>query len=158
MPSPPDVRPQPIRVRPARADDLERLVEIHASAFPDRRRREERVRQLTLHPLAGAGDLWVGVDDGGALVGHALLFPLEAWFGGRRVRVGGIASVGVAPEARRRGVASALLAHLHEVARDRGDALTFLYPFRQRFYAEHGYAPAVAGRRLRLSPQAIPWA
>ena len=79
-------------------------------------------------------NLYVLVEDETVLA-HAFLFPLEAWFGGARVRIGGIATVGVAPEARGRGLGSRLVEHLHELSLERGDALTVLYPFRQAFYA-----------------------
>jgi predicted acetyltransferase len=156
--------------RTARPGDLERLIDVHASAFPDARGRDARERNFARNAHGELSDLWVAValesadaaarDPGGegALVAHAFLFSLRAWFGGRLVAVGGIASVGVAPEARCRGVGSALVEHLHAVSRERGDALTVLYPFRQAFYARHGYGPTTAYRRLRLAPASIPWA
>jgi predicted acetyltransferase len=94
--------------------------------------------------------------DAGVVVGHAFLFRLEGWFGGARVRVGGVASVGVAPEARGRGVGSALVEHLHGVSQEHGDAVTVLYAFRQEFYARLGYAPTSATQRLRFDPRAVP--
>jgi predicted acetyltransferase len=142
--------------QPAGENDLERLVEIHAHAFPDDRGRDARARHLTRNAFGGLEDLWVAAVDG-TPVAHAFLFPLEVWFGGSRVRVGGIASLGVAPEARRQGVASSLVGHLHEVARERGDALTVLYPFRQAFYARLGYGPTSAYQRLTFAPWSVPW-
>ena len=144
-----------LELRPACEDDLERLLEIHARAFPDPRGREARLRNFRANPLGDLSDLHVALD-GGVIVGHAFLFPLEGWFGGARVRVGGVASVGVAPEARGRGVGSALVEHLHGVARERGDAVTVLYAFRQAFYARLGYAATSATQRLRLDPRAVP--
>jgi predicted acetyltransferase len=143
-------------IRPAREGDLERLVDIHASAFPDPRDRDARLRNFTRNALGEMGDLWVLLE-GGMPVAHGFLFALEAWFGGARVPVGGVATVGVAPEARGRGVGSRLLQELHEVSRARGDALTMLYAFRQGFYARMGYTSASSYRRLRLHPAAVPW-
>lgn len=141
--------------RTAREADLERLLEVHTSAFPDARGREARVRNFTRNPLGRFEDLCVAVD-GDAIAGHAFLFPLEAWFGGERVRVGGIASIGVAPEARGRGVGSAMLEHLCRISAARGDAVAVLYAFRQGFYARAGFATASSYRRLRLHPASIP--
>jgi predicted acetyltransferase len=78
------------------------------------------------------------------------------WFGGVRVRAGGIATVGVAPEARGRGVGARLMEHLHAQTEAWGGAITILYAFRQGFYGRHGYAPASSARRLRVSPHAVP--
>ena len=141
--------------RPATPDDLDRLIEIHTVAFPDGRAAPERRRNFEANPLGPLGDLHVAVL-GGTIVAHAFLFRFDAFFGGRRVPMGGIASVGVAPEARGRGVGSALLAHLHERADVRGDALTMLYAFRQGYYARIGYAPTTSRKRLVLDPRSIP--
>jgi predicted acetyltransferase len=144
--------------RTASEDDLERLVDVHSAAFPDLRSREVRLRNFTQNPLGDRSDLWVAVTVAPeVVVAHAFLFRLKAWFGGVLVPMGGIASVGVAPEARRRGVGSALIGHLHAVSFERGDVLTVLYPFRQSFYARMGYVTTSNYRRLRVSPASIPW-
>ncbi|MGD0677032.1 MAG: GNAT family N-acetyltransferase [Polyangiaceae bacterium] len=140
--------------RPALTTDLERLVAIHTSAYPDERRADTRARNFTANPNGALDDLWVAVDDG-LVVGHSFLFALRAWFGGRALSVGAIASVGVAPEARGRGVASRLIAHLHDVAHARRLSLTILYPFRQGFYERLGYAAATPARHLRFAARAL---
>lgn len=148
-----------MRTRPAAPADVDRLVEIHFRAFPDPRPEEPRRRRFVANPLGSLADAWVAEDDG-VVLGHAFAFSLGAWFGGRRVPVTGIASVGVAPEARGRGVATALLARVHEVARARGDALCILHAFRDAFYVRHGYGKAGGYRRLRIAPASVPrgWA
>jgi predicted acetyltransferase len=142
--------------RQARAEDIERLVEIHAAAYPDGRRRDARVTKFTANPLGTLDDLWVAANERGALVAHAFLFPLKAWFGGRQVAVGGVASVAVSPESRGLGVASALLERVCQVSRERGDALVMLYPFRQGFYRRLGFAPTSRSRLLRVAPSGLP--
>lgn len=145
-----------VSFRPALEDDLERLLDIHTSAFPDPRGRVARTRNFHHNALGAFSDLHVAVEDD-AVLAHAFLFPLEAWFGGVRVALGGIATVGVAPEARGRRLGTRLVEHLHALSFARGDALTVLYPFRQAFYARLGYAPTSSYRRLRLHPASIPW-
>jgi predicted acetyltransferase len=143
-----------MRFRRATEADLDRLIEIHTSAFPDPRVYDARARNFTHNPLGALDDLRIAEDDG--IVAHAFLFRLEASFGGVKVQAGGIASVGVAPEARGRGVAGAFLAHLHQESRARGDAIDILYPFRQAFYARHGYGTTSPMRHLVFAPSAIP--
>jgi predicted acetyltransferase len=145
-----------MQTRRAEPSDLDRIVEIHASAFPDPRGYAERRYNFSENPWAPHSELRVVVKDE-RVIAHAFLFPMQAWFGGVRVPCAGIASVGVAPEARGTGAAGFLLQVLHEEAKARGDALSILYPFRQAFYAKHGYAPTSSVRRLRFHPASIPW-
>src|SRR5262245_39979606 len=81
----------PMIVRPARAADVDRLLEIHANAFPDPRAMEARRRNFLENALGNFDDLRVVEEEGGRIVAHAFLFRLEAWFGGRGVPSGGIA-------------------------------------------------------------------
>ncbi len=143
-----------VRVRAATASDLDRLVEIHATSFPDARGPEQRRRQLTQPPLGSLADLRVAEDATG-IVGHAVLFALGVGLGGRDVPAGGIASLGVAPESRGRGVASALLAGLERELIARGTPLALLYPFREGFYARRGWAPTSPFVRLELGVDAL---
>jgi predicted acetyltransferase len=105
-------------------------------------------------------DCLLVAERGGLVLAHAFLFELGFWFGGRRVCVGAIASVGVAPEARGEALARALLDDFHHRAHARGNALTLLYPFRQGFYARHGYVAVSPTHLLLLHPRAVPgsWA
>ena len=144
-----------LRFRPATSDDLDRILEVHLPAYPDERTAEERRRNFTASRFGSLDDLVVA-ERAGDIVGQAFLFPLEGWFGGRAVRIGAIASVAVAPEVRGQGVGSALLHHLHVASDVRGDALTMLYAFRQRFYARLGYGTSSSRRRLTIAPRSIP--
>lgn len=141
--------------RTAKRSDIERLVAIHAAAYPDPRSMAARARNFETNGRGSLSDLVVATSEG-AIVAHAFLFRLRGWFGGREVAVGGVASVAVAPEVRGRGVATAMMRELHRRSHARGDAITMLYPFRQGFYARAGYAPTPSRKRLQLTPTSIP--
>ncbi len=145
----------PLTFRTAIEADLDRLIDIHMSAYPDARGALARRRNFVANPRGPLEALHVAVE-AAEIVAHAFLFPLRGWFAGGPVSVGAVASVAVAPEARGRGVAAALLAHVHERADASKAAVTMLYPFRQGFYAKHGYAAVTPNRRLRFHPAAIP--
>jgi predicted acetyltransferase len=92
----------------------------------------------------------------GFLVGQARTIPYRGWFGGVETTVGGLAGVAVAPEARRSGVAGALVRdHLLRM-REAKIPWAMLYPFSSVFYAKFGWAPAVRRVRWRFPPQAMP--
>lgn len=142
-------------VRTAREDDLERLVTIHSDAFPDARGREARRRNFVDNPRGTLDDLFVAEADG-ALLGHAFLFSMASWMGGREVAMSGMASVAVAPEARGQGVATALVRRLVAETRHRGQVACLLYPFRHAFYRRLGWGLVSEVRRLRLAPSSFP--
>lgn len=81
---------------------------------------------------------------GGEVVGGLALFETPQWFGGRTVPSVGVAAVGIAPQARGTGVASAFLARTLLEARDRGLALASLYASTTRLYRRAGFELAGA--------------
>jgi len=146
-----------LEFRAATEEDCDRLLEIGLAAYPDARGVEERRRGLLANPFGEISDLLVALE-GDVIVGRAFNLPLEGFFGGRQLGIGGIASVAVAPEYRGRGVASALLHQLHTQSDVRGDAITMLYAFRHRFYERLGYALTSSRKRLAIDTRSIPTA
>lgn len=146
--------------RRATEEDLDRLVDIHFFAYPEGGYSDPtRRRHFTHNPLGSLHDVIVA-EHAGTVVAHAFLLPLRASFGGQLVRVGGVASVAVAPEARGRGVATALMDELHAASDRRGDALTMLYAFRHGFYSRFDYGTTSSRKRLTIDARSIPpsWA
>jgi predicted acetyltransferase len=79
-------------------------------------------------------------------VGGLLEIPMGQWFGGRSVPMLGLAGVAVAPEARGQRVAWKLVTHALREARERGFALSTLYPATVTLYRACGYE--LAGTRM----------
>lgn len=69
-----------------------------------------------------------GVFEGGTLLAKAVDRVQGQWFGGRVVAASGVAGVAVIPEARRGGLARTVLTRLLAEARDRGAAISTLFP------------------------------
>ena len=76
--------------------------------------------------------------DGDLVGGLGILF-MGQWFGGRSVRTGGIAAVGVPPEERGEGAAEALMTSVLRGLRKRGVPISTLYPSNLRLYRKVGY-------------------
>jgi predicted acetyltransferase len=144
----------PFAVRPAEEKDLDRLVEIHGASYPDPRGYEERVRNFTHNPLGGLEDLRV-VTGEGRVLGHGFLFSGRMWIYGGELLVGALASIAVAPEARGRGAASALVLAMHRELEGRGASLALLYAFNESFYARLGYATTAPFAELTIASSSL---
>ncbi|MGO1050947.1 GNAT family N-acetyltransferase [Crossiella sp. CA198] len=84
---------------------------------------------------------WRGfvAETGGERTGFAMIRPYRQFFGGRAVPMGGIASVAVAPQARGKGVGSALLDTILATMRADGQPISALYPTVPALYRGRGW-------------------
>lgn len=82
---------------------------------------------------------WGAFDGGGRLVGKAMDREQAHWFGGRLVPASGVAGVAVIPEARGSGVGRRLLTQLLAGARERGAAISTLFPTTALPYRRRGW-------------------
>lgn len=142
------------RVRTAREEDVEQLVEMGLCAYPDSGGFDERRRNLMQNSLGSLSDFRV-IEKDGRIAGQAALYPMEIWLGGRRVPCAGVASVSVTPGERREGISHALLEQVHAEVNARKAALALLYPFREGFYARLGYATTAPLVTLRVATDSI---
>jgi predicted acetyltransferase len=122
-----------------------------------------RVRSRSFGPLAASHrEQWIadaltfiadgrlfGVVDGDEVVAAARIWDFQQWWAGRQVPMAGVAGVVVAPEYRGRGVGSRLMRGVLERSRDKGFALTALYPATTVIYRQLGYE--FGGGRYRFS-------
>jgi predicted acetyltransferase len=93
--------------------------------------------------MAGAGPAnYRVVRAGGRPVGGLALLSMGQWFGGERVPMAGIGSLGIAPEWRGRGAASTLLRGTLTELHETGVALAVLYPSTLPVYRKAGFERA----------------
>jgi predicted acetyltransferase len=78
----------------------------------------------------------------GRPIGGLAILPTGQWFGGQRVPMAGIGSVGVAPEWRGRGAASTLLRGMLTELQETGVPLATLYPSTLPVYRKAGFERA----------------
>jgi len=88
----------------------------------------------------------------GRVLAGLLEIPMGQWFLGRSVPMLGIAGVAVSPDARGRGVALGMMQSTLRQARERGLALSALYPATETLYRAVGYE--LAGAYCRYSMRA----
>jgi predicted acetyltransferase len=92
---------------------------------------------------------------GDDVVGGYVLIPVGQWFGGCSVPAQAVAAVSVHPAWRRRGVATALMRDLVDVARDHGAALAPLYAATTRFYRRCGWEVGDRSYAQKVSAKAL---
>jgi predicted acetyltransferase len=140
-------------VRPLREDDLDVWLRLrHASFGAPREPRDPEVRKVLTSRLPYSR----GVEVDGRLAACCTWHPFRAWIGGVRVRVGALASVVTAPEARRRGLARTLILTGLEELRDEGVGWSLEQPFDPRFYARLGFRAFPAGVVLEMPLERLP--
>lgn len=121
-----------IRIRPATADDVERVIALRTQAFNidehgrDSMRKDPRVEEVRIAELDGK------------VAGTARAIPFAHFFGGRAVEAAGISGVAVAAEARGKGVGAMMMRELLGELRRRAPIST-LYPATVPVYRNTGY-------------------
>ncbi|MGO4602542.1 GNAT family N-acetyltransferase [Terrabacter sp. 2YAF2] len=111
------------------------------------------IRNRSFGPLGTGGDAWwqrvsaetlggrmiAVVDESGTVLGAGRIRPYEQAWGGRHLRMGGVAGVYVEPSARGRGVATTLTRALITRMGELGDVVSCLFPTTATLYRRSGY-------------------
>ncbi|GAA2191701.1 GNAT family N-acetyltransferase [Micromonospora lupini] len=143
--------PAPVHVRELTLADLDAAWELGRFAFGSTAERPASTS------VAVPGMTRYGAfDDAGRLVGKAVDLHHDQWWSGRAVPAADVGGVAVAPEARGRGVARALLTALLRGARERGAAVSALYPTVAAPYRSCGWETAGVLRTVDLATAALP--
>jgi predicted acetyltransferase len=94
----------------------------------------------------------------GNLAGTLLLIPMAQFWGGRSVRLCGVAGVAVAPWERGRGAATRMMSEALRELRNTGWPLAALYPATQPLYRRVGFEQAGSRFEIRGPLNALPCA
>lgn len=137
--------------RPARSDELPQLARLIGHSFVGRTR--EQLREMV--ERIGVEPLWVA-EQAGRPVAACHLHAFRQWIAGVAVPMMGLGTVAVAPTHRRRRLAGRLVGAGLRRARERGDLVSALYPFRVAFYEALGYGLAGAAHQYLLPPESLP--
>ncbi|GLW06376.1 UPF0256 protein [Microtetraspora sp. NBRC 13810] len=98
---------------------------------------------------------YLGVFDGGRMAAAGRIRDFTQWWHGRPVRMGGIASVTVAPEDRGRGVGRLLMRSLVERCADLGHPVSALFPATTPIYRAMGWEHAGVQQVVTLSAERL---
>lgn len=112
---------------------------------------DENLKWLEASPL---GELRV-LRAGGDALACLRLIPMGQFFGGRSVPILGVAAVAVPPEHRGKGAAARIMRAALRESRERGIALSTLYPAALELYRGVGYERAGSLWELRFATDSI---
>lgn len=146
-----------VTFRFARPEELEEIVRLTGHSFPGVGRDPEWWMARFRETVYGDGPeiLWVG-EDAGRLVASCQLHRIAHWVSGADMPTMGLGTVAIAPTHRQQGLAGRMVATGLRAARDRGDILSSLYPFRASFYGRFGYGLAGDAHQYHVAPTALP--
>ena len=100
-------------------------------------------------------DYFAVFDDGEPLAICCSTTPLDQNIRGRLFRMGGVANVATHPSARRKGYAYRLMLHLFEFFKEKGMAVSCLYPFKEVFYQRLGYITLPQTKIISFNPTCL---
>jgi GNAT superfamily N-acetyltransferase len=150
-----------VDIRPLRPDDsFEDELDLARRSFGPVAD-ADRARRLADSQAAAAEGRYYAAFDGPSMLAVAGFHDLRQWWHGRPVRMAGVGGVRVAPEARGRGIGTALMTELLRVIAERGYPLSVLFPATAPVYRSLGwelaggyYEATVPTRSLAALPPA----
>jgi predicted acetyltransferase len=144
-----------LAIRAASRADIRAVAELWAHAFPGKRTLVERMHALERNAGYGGIDDTVVAHVDGRLAAALKMYRLTQHLAGAALPMMGLAAVAVAPWARRRGHGRTLCRWAVRAARERGDVLSALYPFKPAFYRSLGWGTAGELHTYVFAPEAL---
>lgn len=146
-----------LNYRFASPDDVPAAVQLVRHSFPGPSRPPEWWSEQLRDPRHGGGPevLFLG-EDAGRIVAGLQLHRFQQWISGEAMPCAGVGTVTIAPTHRKRGLAAELMTMALRAARERGDIVSALYPFRTSFYRKLGYGNADEALQYQVPPEVLP--
>lgn len=147
-------------IREVREDELDEFARITVQAFPGMKidtpdaysRMLERLAKVMKEPIVH----FFGVFDDGRMVGVMRCYDFTMKLRNTRTLVGGLGGVAVDLRHKKEHVAADMVRYYLDLYREKGAALTALYPFRPDFYHRMGFGYGVKMNRYSFRPDSLP--
>lgn len=138
--------PDPLVIRPARAEDDGAIDSVIRAAFGATEYGHQGEAEL-VRMIDAEGDVMVSLvaERDGALVGHVLFSRMDVEADGASLSGAGLAPVSVAPAAQAHGIGDALIRAGLDSLREQGVAISFVLGH-EGYYPRFGYSPELAAR------------
>ena len=140
---------------PARHGETRAIAELWTHAFPGVRSLAQRMQDLEQGGAYGGIDATFVAHVGPELVGALKMYRMRQYLGGSALPMMGLAAVAIAPSARRRGYGRSMCRQALALARERGDVVSALYPFRPDFYRSLGWGTVGQLHSYTFAPESL---
>lgn len=94
-----------------------------------------------------------GVFQDKELCAQASLLHMQAFIGGKLMKMGGLAGVCTAPEYRRNGYVATIIETVLQDMRDNGEVISMLHPFSFGFYRKYGWETYIEYKRYEMNAE-----
>src|ERR1700682_1310712 len=142
-----------LKIRPVAPDEVPEFFRANALAFSD----EWIPAELELEQTLREPERMVTAEADGELVGTGGAFSFEMTVPGASTATAGVTWIGVVPTHRRRGILTALMAHIHQDAHRRGEPLAALWAEESLIYPRFGYGLAARDQEFEIERGATAW-
>ncbi|MEV7011636.1 GNAT family N-acetyltransferase [Streptosporangium sp. NPDC051022] len=143
-----------MELRDLTVDDLDAVTDNRTRAFGPVSEADQEAWIRLVTPMLGEGR-YLGLFDGPRLVATSRIHDFTQWWHGRRMSMGGVASVTVAPEDRGRGAGRTIVRAALDRCAHLGHPVSALYPATTRIYRSLGWEHAGAMHRAVLPAEAL---
>lgn len=148
-------------IRALEDKDFKDYVELVGNAYPgwrimtaeDKQKLEERLLKTCEEDPAVS---FFGCFRDGKLLGGMRLQHFDMNYSGIRVKAGGLGLVAVGLPYKKEKVAMEMVRYFLDYFREKGVAITMLYPFRPDFYKQMGFGFGTKMNQYRIKPKAFP--
>jgi len=142
-----------LKIRPVAPEEVPEFFRANALAFSD----EWIPAELELEQTLMEPERMVTAEADGELVGTGGAFSFEMTVPGASTATAGVTWIGVVPTHRRQGILTALMAHIHQDARRRGEPLAALWAAESLIYPRFGYGLAARDQEFEIERGRTAW-
>lgn len=148
-------------IRALEEKDFKEYVELVGNAYPgwriitaeDKQKLEERLLKTHREDPAVA---FFGYFRDGKLLGGMRFHHFDMNYSGVKIKAGGLGLVAVGLPYKKEKVAKEMVLYFLRYFREKGVAITMLYPFRPDFYKQMGFGFGTKMNQYRIKPKAFP--
>jgi len=139
-------------IRQCKREEIAQSLDLSEYAFQYILPEEERRKRIETDRPEHTWGCFVG----GRLAAQLRILPLAVYVNGRRLAMGGIASVATWPEYRRGGMVAALIRNALKVMKEAGQTISLLAPFSFAFYRKYGWETCVDRKKYTIETGHLP--